>query len=246
MSIDRLVNTEEIENAVMRVSDYVDNNDRDQINWNIFSEEQLWIGLVSCILGSRVRFETATACVQHLSQMGLLNPLSIIKEPKKLERLLEKELSRPIFPPFNGNGGCRYRYSKSKANYIVRTALEIYRENNSNLKCLLIECPDEYKARNVLIDNTVGIGYKQASLFLRNIYYSENLAILDSHVIKYMILLRMVNNGSRLELSNKKTYVHLERQLQNYAALNGKSLSTLDIAIWVVMRLVQKEYLIWE
>jgi len=246
MSRDCLVNTGEIENAVMRVSDYVDNNHKEQINWNNFSEEQLWKGLVSCILGSRVRFETASACVQHLFQIGLLNPLRIIKEPKKSERLLEKELSMPIFTPFNGNRGRRYRYSKSKASYIVRTALKIYKENNSNLKSLLIECSDEYEARNVIVDNAVGIGYKQASLFLTNIYYSENLAILDSHVIRYMILLRMVTNDLRLEMSNKKTYVSLEEQLQNYATLNGKSLSTLDIAIWVVMRLVQKEYLIWE
>lgn len=246
MSIDCLVNVEEIENAVMRVSDYVDNAYRDKMNWNNFSEEQLWLGLVSCILSSRVRFETAAACAQHLYQTGLLNPSRIITEPKKFERRLEKELSMPIFPPFKGSRGCRYRYSKSKANYIVRTALEIYSSGNSNLKCILVECLDEYEARNVLIDNAVGIGYKQASLFLRNIYYSENLAILDSHVIRYMTLLKMMKNCSKVKLSNKKTYLNLERQLWNYATLNDKSLSTLDIAIWIVMRLVQKEYVIWE
>ena len=81
---------------------------------------------------------------------------------------------------------------------------------------------------------------------MRNIYYSENLAILDSHVVRYMVLLKMVKNVSKLKLSNKNTYVNLESQLQNYATSNGKSLSTLDIAIWVVMRLVQKECIIWE
>jgi N-glycosylase/DNA lyase len=81
---------------------------------------------------------------------------------------------------------------------------------------------------------------------LRNIYYSENLAILDSHVIRYMILLKLVENDAKLILSNEKTYVKLEDRLYDYASLNDKSISTLDIAIWIVMRLVQREFVIWK
>jgi N-glycosylase/DNA lyase len=246
MSIGRLVNIKEIENAVMCVSDYINHDDGIQRSWINFSEEQLWIALVSCILGSRVRFETASACVQHLDQNGLLNPLDIITNPIKFERILESEMSRPIFPSYRGNNWCRYRYSRSKAEYIVRTALEIYKKNNSNLKELLMSCQNEYEARNILSEKAIGIGYKQASLFLRNIYYSENLAILDSHVIRYMILLKLVENDAKLILSNEKTYVKLEDRLYDYASLNDKSISTLDIAIWIVMRLVQREFVIWK
>ena len=44
----------------------------------------------------------------------------------------------------------------------------------------------EFEARKILSDTCTGIGFKQASLFLREIYFAKNLAILDTHVINYM------------------------------------------------------------
>lgn len=246
MNIERLVNVDEIENAVMSVSDYIDSNNGIRKNWNNFSEYKLWVILVSCILGSRVRFETANACIEHLRKNRLLMPKNIINDPKKFRKIFDEELSKPIFPPYNGNKGCRYRYSKSKADYIVRTALKIYKTDNSNLKEFLTSNQDEYETRDSLIENAVGIGYKQASLFLRNIYFAQNLAILDSHVIRYMILLEIIDNDTELKLSNKRAYIEIENHLQEYATSNNRSISTLDIAIWIVMRLVQREYIIWE
>ena len=246
MSIECLVNAQEIENAVITVSNHIENKDENRIFWFDFSEEQLWCSLVSCILGSRVRYETANACTFHLYRKGLLTPSNIILNPSKFEKRLANELSKPVFPPFNGNKGRRYQYSKSKSNYIVRTAIEIYQNNNTNLKGILMHCQNEYEARDILREKAIGIGYKQASLFLRNISYSENMAILDSHIIRYMVLSDMVENNANLRLSNRNDYIKLENTLCEYAILNDKSISTLDIAIWVVMRLIQREFIIWQ
>jgi N-glycosylase/DNA lyase len=245
MSVDRLVNIEEIENVVMSVSNHIKNKNGNNMSLLDFSEEQLWCSLVSCILGSRVLYETANACAVHLYQKRLLAPSNIVANPGKFEKLLATELSKPIFPPFNENKGRRYVYSKSKSNYIVRTAIEIYKHNDTNLKDILMRCPNEYEARNVLREKAIGIGYKQASLFLRNISYSENLAILDTHVIRYMVLLNMVENDKNLRLSSKNDYIKLENTLYKYAISNDKAISTLDIAIWIVMRLIQREFIIW-
>jgi len=227
------------------VSNHIKNKNGNNMSLLDFSEEQLWCSLVSCILGSRVLYETANACAFHLYQRGLLAPSNIVANPGKSEKLLANELSKPIFPPFNENKGRRYRYSKSKSNYIVRTAIEIYKDNNTNLKDILMRCQNEYEARNVLREKVIGVGYKQASLFLRNISYSENLAILDSHVIRYMVLLNMVENDKNLRLSSKNDYIKLENILCKYAISNDKSISTLDIAIWIVMKLIQREFIIW-
>jgi len=246
MSIDRLVKIEEIESAIMNVADHIKNKNVTCTSWSDFSEEKLWYLLISCILSSRVLYETANACAFHLYRKELLDPSNIIKNPNKFEKYLRNELSKPIFPPFNGNKGRRYRYSKSKSNYIVRTAIEIYKNNDTTLKDILTYYQNEYKARNVLVELAIGIGHKQASLFLRNIRYSENLAILDSHIIRYMILLDMVENNSNLRSLSKNDYIKLENILCKYAVLNEKSISTLDVAIWIVMRLIQKEFIIWQ
>lgn len=246
MNIEDIVNTEEIENVVLFINDYIDSTNKIQRNWINYSDEQLWIELVSCIFGSRVRYETAHACTQHLHRQGMLNPYKITTNPEKFKNMLENEMSKPIFFPNKENNGCKYRYSKTKADYIVRTALEIYKKNNSNLKEILINCKDEYEARTNLDRNAVGVGYKQASLFLRNIYYAKNLAILDSHVIRFMILMNIVENDTKLKLYDKGEYVKLENRLYHYAVSRNKTISTLDIAIWIVMRLVQREFVIWK
>jgi N-glycosylase/DNA lyase len=246
MNIERLVNVGEIENAVLSVCRHIENRYENRINWHEFSEEQLWFELVSCILGSRVNYETANACTFYLFNQGLLSPLNIVKNPNKFEQRMVYELSKPIFPPLNENNGRCYPFSKSKSNYIVRTAVNVYKTNDTTLKDILLCCQDGYEARNSLKEIAVGIGYKQASLFLRNISYSKNLAILDSHVMRYMVLLNLVEKDKAFRLSSKNEYVKLERNLQIYALSNKKSIAALDMAIWVVMRLIQKEYLIWQ
>jgi len=247
MNLDRLIRVEDIENAVMRVSDYIESKNENHISWFDFSEEELWCLLVSCILGSRVLYETANACTCHLYLKGFLILSNIIANPDKFEKLLASELSKPIFPPFNEkNKGRKYQYPKSKANYIIRTAITIYKDNNINLKDILVRCINEYEARNILSKKAIGVGYKQASLFLRNISYSENLAILDSHVIRYMVLLDIIENNSNVRLSNNNEYLKLENILRKYAISKDKTISTLDIAIWIVMRLIQREFVIWQ
>jgi N-glycosylase/DNA lyase len=245
MNVERLVNVEEIESAVLSVCYHVEEKYEKHINWRDFSEEKLWFELVSCILGSRVNYETANACTFYLFNQGLLNPLDIIKNPSKFEQKMAYELSKPIFPPLNENKGRCYPFSKSKSNYIVRTAVNVYKTADTTLKDILLGCQNEYDARNSLKEIAVGIGYKQASLFLRNISYSKNLAVLDSHVMRYMLLLNLVEKDKAFRLSSKNEYVKLERLLQIYALSNKKPIAALDIAIWVVMRLIQKEYLIW-
>jgi thermostable 8-oxoguanine DNA glycosylase len=72
----------------------------------------------------------------------------------------------------------------------------------------------------------------------------ENLAILDSHVIRYMKNIGMLDNCIKNITANK--YSFYEKKLASYADSLNKNLSTLDIAIWVVMRVVNKENLKWE
>ncbi|MBU1855152.1 MAG: DNA lyase, partial [Nanoarchaeota archaeon] len=112
---------------------------------------------------------------------------------------------------------------------------------NNSLKKVLLKAKNELEAREILVCTCMGIGYKQASLFLRNIYYSQNLAILDTHVLRYMDLMGLFENKCNKTIT-KNDYSLYEKQLMNYSNQINTTLSKLDVAIWVVMRVVRREF----
>ena len=57
-----------------------------------------------------------------------------------------------------------------------------------------------------------------------------------------MVFMELVSDFSKSDISNKKKYVQTETILNNYATSWNNNISRLDIAIWVVMRLLEKEY----
>lgn len=231
---------ESIERSVLKVCDHIDNK-REFFEWNTYSEEQLWHELVSCILGSQVQYETAKGCINHLVESGLLDIQKILRNPSNTQEKISEELSKPIYPPFENNEGCRYRYPNTKAKFIVKTCLEVYNEDSS-LGLILDRCSDAYGAREILIKKCMGIGPKQASLFLRNISYCKDLAIIDSHVIDYMKLMKLNEDIDSQNIAKKNQYLMNEQILLSYADDREKTLASLDFAIWVVMRLIKREF----
>lgn len=239
--IETTLTTERIENTIMKICDFVDSQETVKLGWKNLSEENLWSELVSCILGSRVRYETARACSMHLFELGLLDVSAMLENPRKIEKAIARELSRNIYPPFKGNQGSKYRYPTSKSNFIVACAAKLYYENKMTIKHILFSSKDGIEARETLMKECKGIGPKQASLFLRNIKYSDDLAILDCHVDRYMKLLQL---NDALDLINKQKihpYLKKENKLRIYALSKKRSLASLDIGIWIVMRVIRKE-----
>lgn len=242
MRSDGYLSREQIENAVLKVSEYIDFEIQKVRTWHRYSEKELWFELVSCILGSKVRYETANSCVHHLAEAGFLDVSKILTRPEETETKLMREMNKPIFAPFSNGTGCRCRHPKSRSKFIVRTAIRIYKQNDTTIKSILEPCCNAFQARDSLIRICLGIGPKQASLFLRNISYSDDLAILDSHVLRYMNLLGLNESVSQLFSTKTDQYLKKENILSMYAIANKRKLGTLDIAIWTVMRVVQKEF----
>lgn len=247
MIVENLVNSKDIERSVNGVAEYIESqNTRSHSDWRHSPEEGLWRELVSCILGSRTIYETSQASTVHLWNNRLLDPSRIVAEPEIHEREIFAELSKAIYPPFGENGGRRYQYPKSRSRYIIESASRLYSEGCETLGETLSSHEDGEAARAVLAETLVGIGYKQASLFLRNVSHSRDLAILDTHVMRFMKLMKLVDNGRTLNLGKGTSYICVENALRDYAESIGKSLSALDLAIWVVMRLVRREYVVWQ
>ena len=76
----------------------------------------------------------------------------------------------------------------------------------------------------------LGLGYKEASHFLRNIGLGEDLAILDRHILKNLVLLGVIDEvPSSL---SRKTYLDIERRMTEFSKRLGINMGQLDLLLW--------------
>lgn len=214
-----------------------------QLRWQALTEEQLWREALACILGSRVSYELATSAVEMLGIQGLLKPPNSRHDMSDYESKLAETLSRVKVPMGSAQRPRRYPFPALRASHIRRSAESIYGRGRS-LKELLRCGTDAHAIRRELVRVLVGIGPKQASLFLRNIGYATELAILDSHVLRYMCLagLTPVNTSTPQTIAQ---YEAREREFVRHAASMGFCPADFDIAVWVVSRVARREGYSW-
>ncbi len=196
-------------------------------DWTEFSEGHLWRELVACILGSAVSFDAATRAVAALECEGLLSP-GVIPDGDLLSNCSKNQ--------------ARYRFPIVRANQIVTTAERIYGTGHS-FGVLLSQCPDANTARRSLISVCSGIGPKQASMFLRNIGFSEH-AILDRHVLTFLRLRKLIARPI-CAISSINMYESIEQIIASYASHHALSLVQVDLAVWVAMRVITSEESRW-
>jgi len=116
-----------------------------------------------------------------------------------------------------------HRFSELRAHFIVQA------RGFSQIKDIIVGIGDERQARDWLVENVMGIGYKEASHFLRNVGY-DNLAILDRHILRIMHEHRIIEEVPK-GLTRRK-YLELEAKLQGLSAQLGMPLSKLDLYLW--------------
>lgn len=202
--------------------------------WNEMSENELWQELCLCILSSNVPFELAKSAFTHLLHMGYLE-LEWIAKTSNSQKRISSELSKPIYLPKKLDCSYRkYRFPNIRARNIVQAAKVIHLDDSCLFK-LLTNSNSEKTARDFLVSNIQGVGLKEASHFLRNIRYSNQLAIIDSHVVSFLIKINAVSQGG-IKTITPKIYLKLERKLQDISSKYGLDLSVLDMAIWHYMR----------
>jgi N-glycosylase/DNA lyase len=204
------------------------------------TEQQLWEELVACILGSRVVFETAYSAFSHLKHLGYLSLRNDSLGTVAWQERVAKELNRPLFLPPKLDGTTRkYPFPHLRSKHIAKSWEMIYREGRRLLDLLAQELESRQKRVN-LMRCACGIGPKQASLFLRNSYLAKDVAILDTHVLRYMVINRLAKTSVKT-VSSLAVYEQIEDCLRRYADSLRTTLSELDTAIWITMRVFLRE-----
>ncbi|MEW6748994.1 MAG: N-glycosylase/DNA lyase [Candidatus Micrarchaeota archaeon] len=114
-----------------------------------------------------------------------------------------------------------YRFPNARARYIAKA-----REHHGKLKTLLKT--QNGSARDWLADNVLGLGYKEASHFLRNVG-KDSHAIIDFHIIDILAENRITERPKTL---TRKKYLEIERVLATIAERAGINQGELDLYLW--------------
>ena len=118
-----------------------------------------------------------------------------------------------------------YRFYNRRAEYIIEARKKI------DLLEEILRMSDEFEIRNKLVKSFKGIGWKEASHFLRNLGY-KNFAIIDRHVLKVLKKFGIIENIPK-SLS-KKAYLDIENKLRFIAKALNMSLTELDFYLFYI------------
>jgi len=122
------------------------------------------------------------------------------------------------------------RFKNKKARYLVETR-KLFMENGKiSIKPRLSAFDSIYACRDWFVQNIRGIGYKEASHFLRNIGLGEDIAILDRHILRNLSMIGLIEDIPN-SMSRKK-YLQIEREMAEFAKQIHIPLSHLDLLFW--------------
>lgn len=172
--------------------------------------------LVFCILsGFGVKAEVAVAAFDALSHAGLF-------EGKLDHQQIESILLQPVRLPTGKM--VRYRFPRMRAAYLHDALLQI-----DELSLI-----DEGLALRDRLLAIRGIGQKTASFIVRNHLKSDDVAILDIHVLRAGVIARIFPEAINIA----RDYQALEARFLSFARAAGVPASILDMTLWELMRTI--------
>lgn len=121
------------------------------------------------------------------------------------------------------------RFHNNKASYLVAARQTANAGPGSDLKRLLASS-DHVQAREWLVKNIKGLGYKEASHFLRNIGLGRDIAILDRHILKNLKRYGVI--GRIPKSLTRKQYLAVEQKMLGFCKKIGMSADELDLLFW--------------
>jgi len=122
------------------------------------------------------------------------------------------------------------RFSEGKAKYIVDARNMFSKDGKLELKSQISSFYNPFELREWFVENVKGLGYKEASHFLRNIGLGEGFAILDRHILRNLNRLGVITEIPAT--ITKKRYLEIEEKLRRFATEIGIPIADLDLLFW--------------
>jgi N-glycosylase/DNA lyase len=217
-----------LEGAVLRLCPFIEKQVATSKK-HFWTEYDLRRELVACILGSQVRHEMVITALKHLESSHLLNDDLWSNPQSTFESKVFNVLSGRTLKTKNE---WSYRFPKVRAKQLAKARDEIEKRSLSER---ISDFADPKLLRKQLVKDIPGLGPKQASMFLRNVGKSFELAILDTHVLRFMDLKNLVSLKHK-NIGTVKAYERTEKIVVNYADEKGYPVGYIDWAIWATMQ----------
>jgi len=173
-------------------------------------DERLFEELCFCILAVQSKAHSADSAIHALAEAGLLWR----GRPRQLAAFL-----RP-----------RTRFHNHKATFIVRARDRFFPGEGPLLSKSLDALPDPTTARAWLVNEIDGLGWKEASHFLRNIGRGDHLAILDRHILRNLIRHGVIRGMPRSLTPTR--YLAIEARMRRFADEVNIPLAAIDLLFW--------------
>ncbi|UCE73392.1 MAG: N-glycosylase/DNA lyase [Methanomassiliicoccales archaeon] len=178
--------------------------------WETGTEEDIFSEFAFCIMTPQSKARSCDAAVKSLLEKDLLVKGNVQQIAEKLRS--------------------KVRFHNTKAKNIVEARRIFTKKGELSVKPIIAQFPEVEEARKWLVGNIRGIGYKEASHFLRNIGFGKELAILDRHILKNLQGLKVINEIPTSLSRNK--YLSIEKKMKEFAENVKIPLSHLDLLLW--------------
>ncbi len=173
------------------------------------NDHDVFAELCFCLLTPQSSAKTCWGAVTRLKEKSLL----LKGEPHELEPLLRD-----------------VRFNDSKAKYIVEARQQFSKNGELRVKPHLTSFTNPFELREWLVENVKGLGYKEASHFLRNIGLGEEFAILDRHILRNLKDLEVLPEVPAS--LTKKRYLEIEEKVRRFSREIGIPMGELDLLLW--------------
>ena len=182
----------------------------DQI-WNRGSDARLWEEMVYCI------FTAGSSAAMGLTAVNAVRPLLGNGSRAAITRALKR-------PP-------AYRFHNVRAAHIVTTRQYLRKNFSMRLRDRLEGFHDPVERRDWLArtPGIKGLGYKEASHFLRNVGF-KGYGILDKHIVRCLAELGVIDSAK--PPTTRTRYLETEGRMKDFARDVGMDFDELDLALW--------------
>jgi N-glycosylase/DNA lyase len=177
--------------------------------WQNGSDERLWEELVFCI------FTAGASAKMGIRSIEAIRPL--------LLKGTHEELTNRLLGV--------HRYPKARSGYIVVTRNYLYEDCGMKLRKRLESFKDPIERRDWIAKERriKGLGYKEASHFLRNIGL-KGYGILDKHILRSLAELDVIDSPQ--PPSTRARYLAVEEALRKFSQDIKIDFDELDLVLW--------------
>ncbi|HXG85006.1 MAG TPA: N-glycosylase/DNA lyase, partial [Pyrinomonadaceae bacterium] len=177
--------------------------------WQTGTDERLWEEMVFCF------FTGGCSARMGMRSVEAVRPILLTGDHAKLADALRG----------------RHRYPNARAGYIVASRAFLREHCGLRLREKLRSFDNDLERRDWLVKEKriKGLGYKEASHYLRNVGL-KGYAILDKHILRSLAELEIIENPTPPQA--RAEYLAIEEKLKKLAKTTGIDFDELDLVLW--------------